>query len=214
MEVGSDDSEEGGSCHVFSSQISSPKVFLNPMFLKNLSKRARCRNLIPVLNLCFVFFVRFRMHSQPGSRIHMPKPNLDRSLAGYVAGIPGKLPHLATFHEALSFKACLNCGTGLSVGRSAFFFWRQMLVQLIVWLRSQWCSQWGGGNDIEGFHSWKLQCSLWLCPTSLFLVVFRSASVVCDVSIKKGSPVGDTKWWYVKSKKCSRMQQIDLEVYV
>lgn len=118
MEVGSDDSEEGGSCHVFSRQISSPKVFPTQGFWKAFARRQDVKTL-PILNPRCVFFIRLRMHPQPGSRIHVPKPNLDRSLAGYVAGIPGKLPASQSF-IALSFKACLNCGKGLSVG--LFFF--------------------------------------------------------------------------------------------
>lgn len=31
-----------------------------------------------------------------------------------------------------------------------------------------------GRQRFEGFHSWKVQCCLWLCPTSLFLVVFET----------------------------------------
>ena len=152
------------------------------------------------------------MHPQPGSRIHVPKPNLDRSLAGYVAGIPGKLPASQPF-IALSFKACLNCGKGLSVG--LFFFcdrwWlaHHSMAEVTMVFSVRGRRRYWGISQLEG--------------TVLLVVVsnvpvpssFRNASVVCNVSItsKKGT-FGDTKWSHVKSTKCSRMQQLDLEVRI
>lgn len=70
-----------------------------------------------------------------------------------------------------------------------------------------------GRQRFEGFHSWKVQCCLWLCPTSLFLVVFETLQLFAMSQSQKGT-LGDTKWSHVKSTKCSRMQQLNLEVHI